>query len=153
MNTMQFTLWTSLLVTPIVLNGVGSSKLTLKMPERQTVAVGHTVVLTSWISQNVTPISISWFKENVGQLLLYTDHKVILEEAYQNHVGLMHSPPRNDFSMYINNTNLLDSGRYTCSVAILVSQSNTIVSGATKLDVLSMYYDAVIHSKNSDQDE
>ncbi|XP_078387712.1 endothelial cell-selective adhesion molecule-like isoform X2 [Cetorhinus maximus] len=135
MNAVQLTFWALLLVTPTLFNGVGSKK-SLKMPERQIVTVGHSVVLTSWIPSNLTPISISWFKENAGQILLYTGQGIIPADGYQNRVGLKHSMPSRDVSIYINNTNLSDSGLYTCSVGVVISNLRTFINGATYLAVL-----------------
>ncbi|XP_041030462.1 endothelial cell-selective adhesion molecule-like isoform X2 [Carcharodon carcharias] len=135
MNAVQLTLWALLLVTPTLFNGVGSKK-SLVMPERQIVSIGHSVVLSSRIPSNLTPISVSWFKENAGQILLYTDQGIIPGDGYQNRVGLKHSMPSRDVSIYINNTNLSDSGLYTCSVGVAISNLGTFINGATYLAVL-----------------
>ncbi|GCB63177.1 hypothetical protein scyTo_0000122 [Scyliorhinus torazame] len=130
MNAVEFTLWASLLV-----NGVRSSELSLKMPKRQIIAIGHTVVLTSWIPMNTTLNSISWYKENSGQVLMYSG-RIAANDKYGERVGLMHPKPSSDASMYINNTELSDSGRYTCSVSVSIFGSDKILSGGTDLDVL-----------------
>ncbi|XP_072342815.1 endothelial cell adhesion molecule a [Scyliorhinus torazame] len=130
MNAVEFTLWASLLV-----NGVRSSELSLKMPKRQIIAIGHTVVLTSWIPINTTLNSISWYKENSGQVLMYSG-RIAANDKYGERVGLMHPKPSSDASMYINNTELSDSGRYTCSVSVSIFGSDKILSGGTDLDVL-----------------
>uniref|UniRef100_UPI00398F6BF8 endothelial cell adhesion molecule a n=1 Tax=Pristiophorus japonicus TaxID=55135 RepID=UPI00398F6BF8 len=138
MDAVKLTLWVSLLVTPTVFNGVGSAGLQLESKKEQWVSVGKTVVLTSRIPSNLaqlTPVSVVWNKENTeGLILMYVDKKVVIGNQYKNRVGFMHSMANTDVSMYINDTKLTDSGRYTCTVVYV--NPVLMINGETNLSVL-----------------
>ncbi|XP_067827147.1 endothelial cell adhesion molecule a [Heptranchias perlo] len=138
MDAVKLILWVSLLVTPTLFNGVGSAELQLVMQKAQWVSVGNSVVLSSQIPAHLaymTPISVVWNKENNGALILmYVDKKVVTGNQYKNRIGFVHSMSSSDVSIYINNTNLADSGRYTCTV--VTSSPESMIVGGTNLSVL-----------------
>ncbi|XP_067909957.1 endothelial cell-selective adhesion molecule-like [Heterodontus francisci] len=135
MNAVKLTLWASLLVTLTVFSE--SARPSLEMPKTQLVSLGNTVVLTSRLPRNLahlTPFTVIWNKENEGEVILMYSNEIVVEGAtYKNRIGFKHLMPNNDVSIYINSTNLSDSGRYICTVHTSIPD---FISGATNLSVL-----------------
>ncbi|XP_078282802.1 endothelial cell-selective adhesion molecule-like [Rhinoraja longicauda] len=135
MDAMELTLW--ILVAVAVNDDVRSQKVRLEMSSTQRVSIGNRVVLTSQIITDLPDINVtfvSWMKVNSGTMLIYKDNRIMTTANRNNRVGFLHSKLNRDVSIYINNTTLADTARYTCT--ILTTNSDVLKEGAINLSVL-----------------
>ncbi|XP_063062291.1 endothelial cell-selective adhesion molecule [Engraulis encrasicolus] len=96
----------------------------VEMPRKELEVVqGQTVVLQAWYSPTTTidrnTISWSFTANDSKQIISYTSGEIGLgSPEFRRRVGFALPMPSANLSIYINNTQEADSGRYTCNVFI-----------------------------------
>ncbi|XP_028839719.1 endothelial cell adhesion molecule a [Denticeps clupeoides] len=114
----------TLLALAVLLLRSVDAQLTLQMPQKSVEVIqGQMVVLQAWYTSSANKNNnVIWnLVENSSfkQVISFMGGTTILGDSQlKNRVGFMHAMPSSNLSIYINNTQEPDSGRYACQVFI-----------------------------------